>query len=379
MISSMETFSFISGCLATATNSEDPKTLRDMIRSGTPTWESIIATANEYLVTPGVFSGLSRRGLLEEVPAPAREYLGEIHRLNSHRNARLKGQVMEAAGALNQMGIEPVLLKGAAYLFTDLFDDPGDRIMSDLDILVGKEHFEAALCVLREIGYSEYDEERERRIEHHHHPPLFRQGDFATIELHRDLVARSARRILPTTEGLANTLTVSVDNIHFRVLTPTYQVLHNVLHAQVVNRFHYRGIICLRHMSDLDSLRRKFGFAVEWDQIYRKMIEHGKAGVWRDYLFLSHVWLKTPLVQGIKPGWGNRLHALRCRSRLRWEWYTVLEVFLEKFSAESICDFYECEDTPLTVLAGRLKYAVHMLKKCSRMGWKKAWDTGVTR
>ena len=49
---------------------------------------------------------------------------------------------------MNSRGIVPVLLKGAAYLKTGVYEDPAARILSDLDLLVEEARVsEAVGCV----------------------------------------------------------------------------------------------------------------------------------------------------------------------------------------------------------------------------------------
>ena len=68
------------------------------------------------------------------------------------RNLRLQATLAEAVAALQQDGIEPVVLKGGALAGT-VYGDPGLRPMTDLDLLVPPEAMERAGAVLASIGY----------------------------------------------------------------------------------------------------------------------------------------------------------------------------------------------------------------------------------
>lgn len=370
---------FVASSLSAADSSESTADLRERIRSGRLSWGAVIDLSNRFLVAPALWSALRRRRLTAEIPPLARNYLQEMHRLNSRRNARLREQVIEAAETFNRAGIEPVLLKGASHLFTDIFGDPGTRLMTDIDLLVEKEQFEAALAILRELGYQEYGEVKKRRREHHHHPALFRPGDYATLELHHELVFHTARAILPAPEGLEQALEIDAGGLRLKALSPTCQVLHSILHSEVVDRRHAQGLIGLRNLHDLSFLQRHFGATIDWEHVRSKMESHGKGHILRSYLFLARRLLNMPIPVEMSAGWRERLHERRCRARIAWGWWTIIEECLEKFSAENICAIYGCSDALLPVMAGRLRYAAYLIVKCNRMGWKKALAMGMSR
>ena len=95
-------------------------------------WMEIVASANRCLVTPALAASL--RG--KAIPPDAGQYLALILERNTERNLRLKGQIAEAAQALNGIGVTPVMLKGAAWLLTVEHARVGERIIMDLDVMV---------------------------------------------------------------------------------------------------------------------------------------------------------------------------------------------------------------------------------------------------
>ena len=94
-------------------------------------------------------------------------------------------QPTETVAAINDKGVIPVLLKGAAMLAT--VDRPhwGSRLMSDLDILVSHDEIDATLDAFSAVGYST----------HFLTPPsarkwfteLKRPSDVGMVDLHREL------------------------------------------------------------------------------------------------------------------------------------------------------------------------------------------------
>ncbi len=70
---------------------------------------------------------------------------------NALQNARASELTEEVAAALAQQGIPVILLKGGALLHT-LYDDPGLRPLTDVDLLVAERDVQRAAAQLRRIG-----------------------------------------------------------------------------------------------------------------------------------------------------------------------------------------------------------------------------------
>src|ERR1700743_829752 len=79
-------------------------------------WLSIIGLANQTLTTSALMDVAVR--FESEVPDDARRYIQFIFERNVIRNNRLTTQLVETVETLNERGIVPTLLKGAAMLWT---------------------------------------------------------------------------------------------------------------------------------------------------------------------------------------------------------------------------------------------------------------------
>jgi hypothetical protein len=129
---------FITNCLSVLGTPEVSDTLLAVIKSKHFNWKTVVNIANTQLVTPALWVALMKKELVEWMPFDICEYLRELHRLNTVRNDHLRVQIIEAVRQLNSINVEPILLKGSASLFVKTFDDPGSRIMANIDILVPK-------------------------------------------------------------------------------------------------------------------------------------------------------------------------------------------------------------------------------------------------
>ncbi len=329
-------------------------------------WEEIILLANASLVTPALWAGLRQKGLCNGVPEDCRSYLEEIHQQNTSRNSYLLRQLLEIVKVLNRHDIVPVALKGAAYLLTGTFPDPGTRIMVDLDLLVSKKYFTTSINSLQAIGYSTEEKLIEEFNHHHHYAPLSRAGEFASVELHHTLMARSAAKIFPTDTAWRQVEVKEINGACFHVLTPTYRILHNVLHSEIVDRNYNKGIISLRALTDLVYTQYYFEQQIDWPIIKAILAQHNKQEVLYSYLFFAHRYLGMSLPISIRSSLSSFIHQQRCQSKIRWLWLMRIDYHIQRFSAHHICKLYGCPDTFLALTIGRLRYIVRMVRKCFR-------------
>ncbi len=173
---------------------------------------------------------LRNRGLVDKLPTQVHEYLWKIHLLNTLKNRRLREQALEAVGELNSIGVEPVLLKGGASLFVKTFDDPGARIMADLDILVPGSEAKGCWDKLRTVGYIPIELEFDYSS-HHHLRPLYRPGDWGVIEIHRQPLPASTAALLPSELIWRHVAPIRESGVAMAAPAPTFRILHNVLHS----------------------------------------------------------------------------------------------------------------------------------------------------
>lgn len=196
-------------------------------------WTAVIDLANRSWLTPTLYGSLASSARLGEVPDDVRDYLTFIHDRNRDRNARLRGQLLDAIIALNEIGIRPVLLKGAIGLLTSPEARLGCRLMSDLDIGIEPACFATANARLLELGYQPVDGDRS----------LARPGDAAMLEPRPYMFEASDLRLAAHGTNACTWLP-----------SPTDQALHLIRHDMLKEGDYWRGRIDLRHLYDLALL-----------------------------------------------------------------------------------------------------------------------------
>jgi hypothetical protein len=90
-------------------------------------WPQVLRIAGAHLVSPALWSGLSRMNLDGRLPESACQYLQSVHGMNAVRNAALLQQLDGSILALNNLGVVPMLIKGASYIKSGIFEDPAAR------------------------------------------------------------------------------------------------------------------------------------------------------------------------------------------------------------------------------------------------------------
>lgn len=135
---------------------------------------------------------LVRRHFL--APLAYRAGVGRFRRdfIASSLMAELRERTLhQAVQALADRGIPVILLKGISYA-RQLYVDPAERPMSDLDLLVPPAAHAAAAAALARLGYWQAGSHRQRS-RFHHAVAFKRRG--AAIDLHRSMIQPLRSRI----------------------------------------------------------------------------------------------------------------------------------------------------------------------------------------
>lgn len=271
-------------------------------------WTPLLALANQHLLTPALWAALNASPLRSSMPAEVVDYLQVLHRLNGERNRMIRAQVVELAGALNEVAIEPVLLKGALSLFVGPYPDIGARMMRDIDVLVPISERDTAIAVLNRKGYAlarGYGEE------HHAFGDFARSGSPAAVDLHIELV--DPRYLLGAGEVCERGELHEAAGARFLIPSPTDRVLHNFLHAQIHHLGHYyRGEMPVSQLYELSLLVRSLGSSIDWNFIEARLEANRLGGALRAYALAATRLFGPSWPLSKRPCLQSRLHCLRC-------------------------------------------------------------------
>ncbi len=275
-------------------------------------WESVLAAANRFLLVPSLYEELRKRPDWYRIPADVRDYIVYLHDLNAERNAVLRAQCAEITFALNDIGIVPVLMKGAVALFDHAQGMTASRMMRDIDILVPPEREAESVEVLHALGYGVLNKYPDG---HHACGEFFREGDIATVDLHTELI--DAPYILPGKGVRARSRPLPYDCPPARRPSMTDRMLHLILHAQIhhLGQF-YRGVVLLDQLYELSRLSDRFGDRIDWDVVAATMDAYRLTVPLHSYLLAAEILLGNPWPLPVPPVPAARRHCRRALAQM---------------------------------------------------------------
>jgi hypothetical protein len=278
-------------------------------------WERLFPEASDEAVLPALYSRTRELDLHGSLPPPVLDFLSRVESLNAERNAAIICEVKLAIRLLNEIGIQPILLKGLAYLATGVYDIPGARYLADVDLLITDGQINQAAQVLMQNGFEAQESDPFARFRHHH-PPLMRPGA-VHFELHHALTTRDTGILLPAREMIESSLTVDLDGVQVKVPSPEHMMTHLIVHSQLQHPYNERIWPPLKAMYDLLLLQRRFGNEINWNRI-----ENRFRAVGHQHTFVLHI-LRVQDVLGFQPPFRIQLTA---GLRLAWRRRQILRL-----------------------------------------------------
>lgn len=238
-------------------------------------WENLVWLWDKSMILPTLTIKIFENGLLPFLPEELALHLHQICRMNRERNERLLRQADSITSELNKAGICPVFLKGMAHLMDNLYSDPGERIIGDIDLLVPEEKFLESAEILRMMGYTTWQKVYGDIHYQMHYPILLSEGEPAGVEIHRIPVTISRLSAFTAEMIFASQKTVP-DHPGCYVPSDEHKLIHTFLHGEIMNHGHcyhqisFRGLydlLLLSERTDAGAIPLKTGYprkAVSW-------------------------------------------------------------------------------------------------------------------
>ena len=293
-------------------------------------WRHVVAFSSAHLVLPALAWRMLR--VRPGPPGEVGEFLAGIERANIARNQGLRAALGEIGAALGETGIQPVVLKGAAFLLDEGADGEaaGWRFMSDVDLLVAGQDFVGAVRCLAGLGFRALEVAGDDTIPGRAQAMVSPCGGFA-VDVHHRLgevgaggpkAADVIRRAQAREGGLF-------------VPAPGDRLAHALFHAQIHNRQAVIHRLVLRDILDIQAL----GACIEIDGALLDAIAGAGRGRWAAGALvaaaqafgaapafrasrLERAWAERALARLRRPVWRSRL-AL-CGDTARIEAYRLL-------------------------------------------------------
>ncbi|QNK77398.1 nucleotidyltransferase family protein [Winogradskyella sp. PAMC22761] len=244
MTNSALTIHYITDILSFKTST---KTLEEMLSNPSFDWDAIVVQGSKRLVLPAIYCRLKAKKLRHTLPTDLAEYLEEITNINRARNVRILNQVHTITKILNAHNIDHVFLKGTALLASGCYEDNGERMVGDIDILIEKSRVHDAFNLLKNSGYNKtsgfaYDKKDFRHLDR-----LINENELAAIELHTELLNKKHWPLMEMPSILKK------KRFYNNIAIPNHKDLstHLLLSWQINDHGHYYNTASLKSIYDL--------------------------------------------------------------------------------------------------------------------------------
>jgi hypothetical protein len=298
----LDAFLFLCKCLSPGSTGKRHDLLQALTNSRVD-WESLVEISSQHLLCAALYRALDQERLLSLIPEELLHYLSTLYNLNCRRNFSIATRAAKTIKLLNEIGVEPVLLKGIANLFSGLYADPNTRVISDIDLLIPEDKLVKCVDKLMSAGYRQFKEpETAFAKKYHHYPPLVAEDESIAVELHYELFVEEYRSLLGIEALMKTSTPLAIGETHARLPSASHRVFHNIAHAQLGHRHYSLGEIDLRHLYDFVLLKNMLGERIEWIDIASRFSGSGFSGALEGYLQAARIFFGEPLPPEIRAG-----------------------------------------------------------------------------
>lgn len=220
--------------------------LQQLLHPTKTNWDAIVEVASQHLVLPTIYHRLQQKELLHLLPEDLHLYLKEITTINRNRNLTLKEEIEAISKLFQTHGVDHVFFKGAALLTGHYYKDFGERMIGDIDILIGPNHIKKAFDLLVSEGYCEVVKFNYEDANYRHLPRQVCPDKLAAIELHKNVLNKKYSYLVETNTVLENK--ICIDGIFIPSIDDLIQT--TILGHQINNRGNYYNTLNLKHAYD---------------------------------------------------------------------------------------------------------------------------------
>lgn len=302
--------------LAALLGPRPPTDVLDRLRRGDDSFSRVVALAVRHQLRGVLWRSLARHGLVMPLPPALRSSLPADHaalvleegrRFESEQAERTLAQCRQAIALLNEAGIEPMPLKGAALQMSGPLPETALRWMCDIDLLVPPGRMEAANAALLAQGYRPAGPAAA-----HHAAPLVPAEGGAEVELHADMVTPALQPALPTDRVWQAAQPQHRDGLRYFLPGEEDALLHVILHAQEGENSYGLARIPLRRFVDYLFLVERQRGSIDWERLAARAAEARKRRLLEAHLLQAERLFGLPWPLRSAPGLAARLHWRLC-------------------------------------------------------------------
>ena len=234
-------------------------------------WKYIVKNASHYGVAPLLYYNLKMADNTK-IPPQAMNELKIMYHANAFHNILYYNALGKVLKVLKNIGIEVIVLKGAALAET-VYRDIGLRPMGDVDILVKGTDLFAVDKELTKLGYfviiprTRWQAQKEKELCRYEGTPewgcISSEGSF--IEIHWDVNPAARFFGIEINELWSNAQPVKIAGIDTFMFSPHHLLLHVCVHSES----HFRGgsSTQLIWSCDVAEIIKKYNREIDWESI----------------------------------------------------------------------------------------------------------------
>ena len=145
-------------------------------------YEKLVYVLSSHLITVSFYIKLKKKEYLNFFEKDFIDYLKKIYESNNTQNKKLLSEVLEISNFLNENKINYVFIKGASHILSDIYSEFSERMVSDIDVLVDKNHVNKIVSTFKSNGYNYNDSITFKS--HRHLTPLVKKNKIFPVEIH---------------------------------------------------------------------------------------------------------------------------------------------------------------------------------------------------
>ena len=116
-------------------------------------FDKFVKISSQHLILPTLYSNIIRKKIEKSLPKDLLIYLREIFDLNKERNKILYDEVKYISEIFCDSNITHVFLKGTAGIFGEIYENIGERMIGDIDILILQKDKDVVFDLIKKKGY----------------------------------------------------------------------------------------------------------------------------------------------------------------------------------------------------------------------------------
>lgn len=242
-------------------------------------WRALVELAAIQRVRPLLWHRFKQKALVGNLPQEVAQILQDALQQNTMRNLARYGELRTLLTALNNEGIPLLLLKGI-YLADAVYENPGLREMSDIDVLARTADLARVADTLAGRGYtSQQPICPEVTLKTCHHLPRMIRAGSAAFEIHWNVAGPEESCSVDPEWLWQHAVPVQVAGCTALALSPEALLLHLCLHTS----YHHQFAFGLRPSCDIAALITRFGPALDWRTVSDQAIRNG----WQRGIYLA--------------------------------------------------------------------------------------------